>query len=528
MNKSNGFHGAGEACNRNGTARVLMLAAVVVVAVVAGWFLRDFAASRMGTLGVSGESSGLASDDSGSEVGRVDVAVIVAGELTAPLLFEPYRGEIRARRSSSLSMRRSGRLAEVLVHEGDTVEEGEVLARLDVADLDVREMMADAELAAAVAAVDEAIAGPREQTVRAASARVRQLASQLASAERRLERQELLSRRSAGTEQELDDARYAADELRATLAAMTAQLEELQEGTRQEQIAAAKANVAAAQAAREQIDVERADSQIVAPYSGVIAIRYFDEGEMIGPSQGVLKILESDPLEARFGVPPQVCRAWQVGDRLWVSVRTPAEPPETPRPKRSQAGYWCGIIVRMQPQVDEVTRTRGVDVELTSPAKQDDVSEPLLANVHIGQTATLWVPLGSENAGTLPSSLSDPFWVPTESLVRGVRGLWSVYVAMPDHEGTAYQELVPSVQSSEAALTSETLASGALATIQRREIQVLRSAGPLTLVHGMLTPGEWIVSEGVGQIGPGVSVRVRPKTSNLSLTEISPGEAERR
>lgn len=505
----------------------LVLALTIVASIVGVWVVRETVFAESRPRGDSGATNGL-SVSIASE-GRVEVGVIRAGEVSTPLLFESYRGEVRARRSSSLSMRRSGRLVEVLVHEGDRVSQGDVLARLDVSDLDVREMMADADVAAASAALDEAVAGPREQTKRAASARVRQLESQLASAERRLERQMQLSQRSAGTDQELDDARYATDELRATLAARTAELDELEDGTRDEQVAAARARLASATAASRQIDVERDDSQIVAPYSGVIAIRQFDEGEMIGPSQGVLTILESEPLEARFGVPPSVCRQWKLGDQFWVSVNETTSPPETARPGQSRSSYLGAKIVRMQPQVDEVTRTRGVDFELVPRTSSMDS----LAGIHIGQTARLWVPWGENgNSETMRQALSDPFWVTTESLVRGVRGLWSVYVAVPDEKERAQQANATEIASEDArgvdGMTNNTVKDVVLATIERREVQVLRSAGPLTLVHGMLSPGEWIVSEGVGQIGPGVAVRVRWKDVDLSLTEITPAEVSRR
>ncbi|MFG0289970.1 MAG: biotin/lipoyl-binding protein [Rhodopirellula sp. JB044] len=528
----------------------------------------------------SGAISG--SEHSGDAVGRVNVSVIRAGDVSAPLLFESYRGEVRAKRSSWLSMRRSGRLHEILVHEGDAVAEGDVLARLGTSDLDVREMMADADVAAASASLAEAIAGPREQTKRAASARVRQLESQLQSAEKRLSRQEQLSRRSAGTEQELDDAKFAVDEMRATLASRKAELEELEDGTRAEQVAFARARLESAKASRRQVDVDRDDSQIVAPYSGVIAIRRYDEGEMIGPNQGVLQILEVEPVEARFGVPPEVCRGWKKGARFWVGVNPPKEIPPSATPASNpartlgpstrhqqhaghrlasnqqltnvdrdpaeaikerpetqwsrtesvvsnrHAGYYCGEVVRMQPQVDDVTRTRGVDVELSRIDTGGRMHRLSSDALHIGQTATLWVPsVGDEwDASSRQQSLSDPFWVPTDSLVRGVRGLWSVYVAVPEE---CERKDKPGEPKHDEALTGNQDVEGySEAIVQRREVQVLRTAGSLTLVHGMLSPGEWIVAEGVGQIGPGVAVRVRMRKPMLSQRGHEPVQVSRR
>ncbi|EMI54960.1 RND family efflux transporter MFP subunit [Rhodopirellula sallentina SM41] len=184
--------------------------------------------------------------------------------------------------------------------------------------------------------------------------------------------------------------------------------------------------------------------------------------------------------------------------------------------------------MRMQPQVDDVTRTRGVDVELSRIGPDGRMHWLASQAVHIGQTATLWVPWGGEDQAALAreQSLSDPFWVPTDSLVRGVRGLWSVYVAVPEE---CEREDNPSEPKHDEALTGNQDIEGySEAIVQRREVQVLRTAGSLTLVYGMLAPGEWIVAEGVGQIGPGVAVRVRISKPLLSQPGQQPIQVSRR
>ncbi|WP_197168213.1 efflux RND transporter periplasmic adaptor subunit [Neorhodopirellula pilleata] len=400
---------------------------------------------------------------------HTDVSVTPAGTLSAPQLFQSFRGEIRPRRESSLAIRRAGILAEIMVHEGDRVRLGDVLARLDTSDLDVREQLADAEVDAAEAAVTEAVRGPRYQTLRASAARVRQLKAQLSAAQSRWERQQKLDVRNSGTAQELDDARFASEELQARLEAAVAELDELNEGTRVEQIDAAKAQRRVAIAARQQVDVDRRDSQILAPYDGVIANRYFDEGAMLSPGQPVLRILETDPIEARFGVPAGVADTMSIGDSLTVVI---GENQATAR------------IVRMQPQVDEITRTRAIDVQLDPSTNQS----PAIGGVLVGQTASLQIPAtnsttahfsDTEGAGNIP------FWLPTESLVKSSRGLWSIYVA---------------VRQSDRGID--------LAEIERREVRIVRTTGQLTLVQGMLRSGELVVTDGAHRIGPGVAVRV--------------------
>ncbi|SMP44271.1 HlyD family secretion protein [Neorhodopirellula lusitana] len=399
-------------------------------------------------------------------VARTHVRVAATGSIAAPDLQSTFRGEIRARRQSELSIRRSGLLAEVLVHEGDRVIQGEVLARLNMSDLDVREQMADAEVDAATATATEAVAGPRYQTLNAAAARVRQLKAKLNSAKNSLDRQRQLSTRQVGTAQELDEAEFMVAELEASLAASTAELEELNEGTRSEQILAAQAKREAAIASRNQLRVDRQDSQIIAPYSGVIANRFVDEGEMVSPGQPVLMLLEADPVEAHFGVPVNITAGWETGSVKTITVND--------RP-------FQGTLVRMQPQVDSVTRTRGVDFEIAAPQGQPD----LLNSIFIGQTATLNVPFAKPSSSVIQDDGKLQFWTPTNALIRGTRGLWSVYIAASDSDEDA-----------------------SFATIARRDVRVVQTAGPLSRVEGFVRPGEWLVTGGVQRLGPGVPVQI--------------------
>lgn len=415
----------------------------------------------------------VASDSSDfTKQGRPKVSVARVGSFAAPELKQSYRGVIRARRESSLAIRRAGQLLQVLVHEGDRVKKGNMLALLDTSDLDVRERLSDAEVAAASAAATEAVAGPRYQTLKSAAARVRQLQAQWDAAKSRYERQQRLIGRNAGSDQELDDAKYAAAELKARLDAATAELEELNEGTRAEQVDAAKAKRTAAVAARQQVDVDRRDSQIVAPYDGVIAERFVDEGEMLSAGKPVLRILEVDQLEAHFGVPVDTASTWKVGDRFQVNVGNQAFPAK---------------IARMQPQVDPLTRTRAVQMELAPKG-----GESAVARATVGQTATLLVPIA---LGDAKGGSANQFWLPTESLVRGSRGLWSVYVAVSPGDVSGKTGSVATLENDDGG-----------SVIQRREVRIVRASNQFSLVEGMIGEGELIVIDGAHRVGPGVAV----------------------
>lgn len=122
-------------------------------------------------------------------------------------------------RFTALSMSTSGIVAEVLVEEGDTVEAGALIARLDNERQVIAIAQAEASVRASQARIDELRAGARPEEI-------------------------------AATQAALDAAQ--------------AQLQKLTDGSRTEDIAAAQAALAAAQAAYQQVLAGADDAELIA------------------------------------------------------------------------------------------------------------------------------------------------------------------------------------------------------------------------------------------------------------------------
>jgi multidrug efflux pump subunit AcrA (membrane-fusion protein) len=128
---------------------------------------------------------------------RVARARAIEGAGAATLL--NASGYVEPRRRATVAAKITARVVEMLADEGMRVEEGQVLARLDDSD-------AQRRLAAARATRD------------VAATAVRDLEVNLANAEREFARQRDLAAQGVASEKTLDDARTAADSLRARLA----------------------------------------------------------------------------------------------------------------------------------------------------------------------------------------------------------------------------------------------------------------------------------------------------------------------
>lgn len=417
--------------------------------------------------------------DSAAQAHLIPVRVMAAGAGRPPRSARAYRGTVQPARSADLSFRRGGRIEQIRVREGAVVRAGDILAELDDRDLRAGLSRVEAQLAEAEAVLEEQVAGPRRQTIEAAAAEVRRLEAALLLAQSTRDREQSLQGSSASSRQAWDEARAGADQASAALEAARARLDELKEGTRPEQIRASRARLQALQAQREDLLVQIGDCRIAAPFDGQVARRMVDEGVIAGPDRPVLRVIETDPLEARFGIAPQDARAFAPG-----------------QPAAIEAGgaRIAGRVARIEPELDLATRTLGIVISLSA----EEVGGRLVP----GQTVSL--PL-EFSAGEQEGEDSGSFWLPVQALTRSVRGLWSVLVVVPDPAAP----------------------DGRRWLVERRDVPVLATEGEMVRIGaGLVRKGDWIAVEGTHRIAPGMAVQPLMLGEQAVPEDREPGSAD--
>src|SRR5690606_3344128 len=150
--------------------------------------------------------------------------------------------------TTDLSFEIGGRVQAILVDEGDLLESGDVVARLDetLATLEARARRAEMDVARAE--LDLLGAGALPEDIRAARAELSAARSRAALARRTLARLEPLARQGAATDAELDAARAELEQAEARQVEGRQRLARLTRGAREQEIAAAEARLTAAQA----------------------------------------------------------------------------------------------------------------------------------------------------------------------------------------------------------------------------------------------------------------------------------------
>ena len=197
-------------------------------------------------------------------------------------------------RQVDLAFSDSGRITEVLVEEGARVKKGEVLARLDTSRIEPQVAQAEAQVAVQAATVEKLHNGSRPEEIAQAKANVDSARASAHNAELNYQRLTTLQDSPGGgtavTQSQIDSARANKDSADAQREVAEQALILAKAGPRKEEIAAAEAQLRAAQAQLALLRQQFKDATLTAPDDGVIRSRLLEPGEMASAAKPVLAI----------------------------------------------------------------------------------------------------------------------------------------------------------------------------------------------------------------------------------------------
>jgi len=317
---------------------------------------------------------------------------------------------------SAVAPKTSGKILEITVREGDSVTLGQVIARLDDAQVRAAEDAARAALADAQAktlSANEQINVLREQlhqnelqaaqSVTDAEGRVRQAQADLTAAEADLAQQQAaqklsdfnrdaytrLAKTGAVSEQQGLQAEAAAEQQSAAVSAAQRRVEsargalttaqanldnpkirDAQVASTQKQIlqqgatlAAAKAETSQAQAQLAEAEANRTDLTVVAPFEGTVITRAAEPGEVVQAGTAIITLLDLSKVYLRGFVPEGEIGKVKIGQPCHIFLDS--------NPNQPLNGY----VLRIDPQAtftpentyfrnDRVKQVVGVKLQL--------------------------------------------------------------------------------------------------------------------------------------------------------------------
>jgi HlyD family secretion protein len=202
-------------------------------------------------------------------------------------------------RQVMLSFKVDGRIETLAVDEGDTVVAGQVLAALDKHYFDDELRLAQARRDAQKAALARLEHGSRPEEIAQAQAQVTEREAVVENARLLYNRQKALVDRGAVSRTEFDNTKASLDEAEARLKSAQEALRLAELGPRQEDIDAARAQLAAEGASLNQSERRLADAELIAPGAGTILTRAQERGAIVSPGEPIFTLTLTSPVWVR-------------------------------------------------------------------------------------------------------------------------------------------------------------------------------------------------------------------------------------
>ena len=304
------------------------------------------------------------------------IGVAIAGMLFYYLMrekgerisFIKISGNIEAT-EADVGFKISGRIINRYVEEGDWVEKGKVLARLDDEDLRNRLELARATLVSARARLDKLLAGSRPEEIREAEAAVNQAKFDLDNKQNQYERMKALYERRVIPKETYDNTETALKVAKAALERANQNYLLVKEGPRKEDIDDARAQVEQAKASLKLTETQLSYTAVYSPFTGVVLVKSGEVGEVVNPGTPVLTLADIDNVWLKAYIPET-----DLGKVKWgqeVIVTTDLRPQKEYRGKisfiSSQAEFTPKSI---QTEKERVTLVYRIKVDIPNPNRE--------------------------------------------------------------------------------------------------------------------------------------------------------------
>lgn len=283
----------------------------------------------------------------------------------------------------TVSSRVSARVEELLVNEGDQVQAGQVIAKLESKELEAQYLQAKANLAAAEAKLAGLKAGSRPQQIAQAGAGSAQAEANLDNARKGYERMAMLYEKGAISAQQLDAAQTTLQVAQAQYEAADQSLSMTQEGSRIEDVQVAEAQAEQAAAALKNAQLALDNAVIKAPGDGVVAVRSVDAGEGVTVGQSLFNIVNLHDIWVAANIDEGDVGKITTGQTVDVTVD--AYPGKTIQGQVSEVGAATGSQFALLPTENtsgNYTKvTQKLPVKIKVPESQNYVLKPGMSAV---------------------------------------------------------------------------------------------------------------------------------------------------
>jgi HlyD family secretion protein len=304
------------------------------------------------------------------------IAAAIGGVLYYFLILDKKEGDTVIKVSGNIEateadvgFKISGRIVSRFYEEGDWVEKGKVLAKLDDEDLRQRLDLARATLMSAQARLSKLLAGSRPEELRQAEANLHQAQFDLGNKEIQYERVKELYERRVISKEVFDNAETSYKVAKAALQIATENYQLVKEGPRKEDIEDARAQVNQARASLKLAETQLSYAVLYCPISGVVLVKSGEIGEVVNPGTSVLTLADINNVWLKAYIPET-----DLGKVKWgqeVIVTTDLRPKKEYRGRISFISSQAEFTPKqIQTEKERVTLVYRIKIDIPNPDRE--------------------------------------------------------------------------------------------------------------------------------------------------------------
>jgi RND family efflux transporter MFP subunit len=244
----------------------------------------------------------------------VDAVTAERGSINERLLLT---GALKPKELVNVTPKSTGRVQVIHQHIGDPVKVGDLIAELELDEIEQQVNRAEA-------------------AIQVSKASVAQRKAELANVEAQLGRADKLSDDGLISPQDFETLKTQSEVVRAQVTLAEAQMEQ-------------------ASAELRELTIRLEQTRIYAPIDGIVALRYVDVGALLGPSTPIVQIVNLQTMVTAANVPEREVGKLRVGNRAVVHVDSFGD-----------RGF-NGRVARISPVLDAATRSASIEIEIANP-----------------------------------------------------------------------------------------------------------------------------------------------------------------
>jgi HlyD family secretion protein len=263
----------------------------------------------------------------------------------------------------------AGRIVNLAVQEGDWIEKGKVLAKLDDEDLRQRLELARATLRSAQARLKKLLAGSRPEELREAEAILHQAQFDLENKQIQYERMKTLFEKRVIPKETLDNAETGYKISKASFQKAMGNYQLVKEGPRREDIEDARAQVEQAQASLKLAETQFSYTVLYSPISGIILVKSGEIGEVVNPGTSILTLANIENVWLKAYIPETELSKVKWGQE--VMVTTDLQPQKTYKGRISFISSQAEFTPKqIQTEKERVTLVYRIKVDIPNPDRE--------------------------------------------------------------------------------------------------------------------------------------------------------------